>query len=418
MSSALSHPLTYGLPADGAMLSLAAYRAQAGYEGLAAAQRMDPAAVTSLVNKSNLRGRGGAGFPTGTKWSVVPLGPDAPSPKYIAVNADEMEPGTFKDRLLLEQHPHLLLEGIAIAAHAVEAGTAYIFLRGEYTLAARRLRQALAESAAANLHPHVAIHLHTSSGRYMCGEETGMLNALEGKRANPRTKPPYPGISGLWGKPTVVNNVETLCAVPGILAHGAEWFLGLSRSGDGGTKLYGASGNLQHPGLWELPMGTPVGEILDRAGGLRPGLHLRALLPGGASTAFLTPDHLDMPMDFTAPQKIGYRMGTGTIIVLDDHACPVGMVANLIHFFARESCGWCTPCWSGLGWADRILAALEAGQGQPGDLEKLQHLAGFWGPGTTFCALAPGAADPLASALEHFRADFERHLASRHCPYA
>src|SRR6185312_6659506 len=283
MATALTHPLTYNLPPPGTAPDLDDYLQSGGYQGLRRALRLESTAVTELVKAANLRGRGGAGFPTGSKWAVIPMGTQAPKPKYIVVNADEMEPGTFKDRLLLEANPHLLIEGIAITAHAVGAEAAYIFLRGEYTLAAARLQHAMAEAQGRNLvGDHVldselsfSLHLHTSAGRYMCGEETGMLNALEGKRANPRTKPPYPGISGLWGKPTVVNNVETLCAVPGILAHGAEWFLGLSRSGDGGTKLYGASGNLQHPGLWELPMGTPVGEILDRAGGLRPGLHLR-----------------------------------------------------------------------------------------------------------------------------------------------
>lgn len=413
----LTQPLTWNLPADGAGLDLAAYRQDGGYQGLAAAQKLDPAAITAVVKKANLRGRGGAGFPTGVKWSVLPLGPDAPRPKYIAVNADEMEPGTFKDRLLMEQNPHLLLEGIAIAARAVEAEHAYIFLRGEYTDAARRLRQAMAAADGAGVYPGLSIKLHTSAGRYMCGEETGMLNALEGKRANPRTKPPYPGSSGLWGKPTVVNNVETLCNVPAILRHGAEWYQQLSRTADGGTKLYGVSGRVQKPGLWELPMGTTVGEILEHAGGMQAGLQLKGILPGGASTPFLTPAHLDVAMDFTAPPKVGSRMGTGTMIILDDHACPVGMIANLIHFFARESCGWCTPCWSGLGWADKLLQALESGRGQAGDIEKLLHLAGFWGPGMTFCALAPGAADPLRTAIEYFRSDFDEHIRAGRCPY-
>ena len=421
MADALTHPLTFNLPPDGAMLALDAYRARGGYQGLDAARATAPAAITEQVTASNLRGRGGAGFPTGLKWSVLPMGPAAPRPKYIVVNADEMEPGTFKDRLLMEQNPHLLLEGIAICARAVEAEMAYIFLRGEYTLAATRLRQAIAEAEQAGwlaaAPAGFGLHLHTSAGRYMCGEETGMLNALEGKRANPRTKPPYPGVSGLWGKPTVVNNVETLCNVPGILAHGVDWYRGLGRTADGGTKLYGVSGRVQHPGLWELPMGTTVGEILDLAGGMRPGLKLRGLLPGGASTEFLTPEHLHVAMDFTAVQKVGSRMGTGTMIVLDDHACPVGMTANLTHFFARESCGWCTPCWSGLGWADRLLQAMERGEGNPGDIEKLEFLAGFWGPGATFCALAPGAAEPLMSAVKHFRADFERHIGEHRCPY-
>ncbi|MGH9485214.1 MAG: complex I 51 kDa subunit family protein, partial [Terriglobales bacterium] len=317
----LTHPLTFNLRADGEVVDLQAFQSTGGYQGLAAAHRLEPQAVSALVKAANLRGRGGAGFPTGMKWSVLPMGPDAPRPKYIAVNADEMEPGTFKDRLLLEQNPHLLLEGVAIAAHAVEAEIAYIFLRGEYTLAARRLLAAIAEASEARALGDVRVYLHTSAGRYMCGEETGMLNALEGKRANPRTKPPYPGTSGLWGKPTVVNNVETLCNVPAILRHGAAWFQKLSRTADGGTKLYGVSGRVKHPGLWELPMGTTVGEILERAGGLQDGLKLRGLLPGGASTPFFTPDHLDVPMDFTAPQKVGGRMGTGTMIILDDHAC-------------------------------------------------------------------------------------------------
>jgi len=415
--NALTHPMTHNLPLGGAMLGLRAYREGGGLRGWEAAQGLAPRAITELVKASRLRGRGGAGFSTGVKWSLVPMGAAAPRPKYVVVNADEMEPGTFKDRLLLEQNPHLLLEGIAITARAVEAEVAYIFLRGEYTLAARRLRQAIHEAEAEDGLTCCRLHLHTSAGRYMCGEETGMLNALEGRRANPRTKPPYPAVSGLWGRPTVVNNVETLCNLPGLLAHGVEWYRQLSRTADGGTKLYGVSGRVKHPGLWELPMGTTVGEILERAGGLRDGLRLRGLLPGGASTAFLTPAHLDLAMDFNALQAAGSRLGTGTMIVLDDHACPVGLVANLIQFFARESCGWCTPCWSGLGWADRLLRALEAGRGQPGDLEKLGQLAGFWGPGTTFCALAPGAAEPLRSALGHFGDDFARHLTERRCSY-
>ena len=420
MPGAPANPLTDGLPPgpELAPLDLEAYRRAGGYSGLAAARALSPAEVTERVKAANLRGRGGAGFPTGFKWSVLPMGAGAPRPKYIVVNADEMEPGTFKDRLLMERNPHLLLEGIAICAHAVEAEVAYIFLRGEYVLSAQRLQQALEAARAARLLDHVEVHLHTSAGRYMCGEETGMLNALEGKRANPRTKPPYPGSSGLWGKPTVVNNVESLCNVPGILRFGVDWYKGLSHTQDGGSKLYGVSGMVARPGLWEMPMGSTVAEILERAGGMRPGHKLRGLLPGGASTAFLTPDHLDVRMDFNEVQKAGSRLGTGTMIVLDDQSCPVGMVANLIHFFAQESCGWCTPCWSGLGWADRLLQALEAGAGNPGDLDKLEHLAGFWGPGTTFCALAPGAADPLASSLKYFRDDYEAHIERGRCPFA
>ena len=419
-------PLTGRMPAGGSPVDLRAYEQAGGYRGLRKALAMPPQDVTAEVKKSNLRGRGGAGFPTGTKWSFTPIGPGAPKPKYVVCNADEMEPGTFKDRLLMERDPHQLIESMIIAGQATEADIGYVFIRGEYHLSGARVRQAIEEARAAGyLGRNILgsplnfdVYVHLSAGRYMCGEETGLLNALEGKRANPRAKPPFPPLVGAFGKPTVVNNVETLCCVPHILANGAEWFQALSKTKDGGTKLYGASGKVKRPGLWELPMGTTVREILfDYAGGMQDGVALRGLLPGGASTDFLTPDHLDVAMDFTEVSKVGSRMGTGTMIILDDKTCPVGMVANLEHFFAQESCGWCTPCWSGLGWADRLLAAMEAGQGQPGDLEKLEHIARFCAPGNTFCALAPGAAEPLQSALHYFRADFERHIAEQRCPW-
>jgi NADH-quinone oxidoreductase subunit F len=301
-----------------------------------------------------------------------------------------------------------------------------VFLRGEYKLAAHQISKAIAEAYEARYLGRnilgssysLEIYLHVSAGRYMCGEETGMLNALEGKRANPRAKPPFPTVSGLWGKPTTINNVETLCNVPHIVNHGASWFQGLSRTRDGGTKLYGVSGKVKRPGLWELPMGTTVREILEgHAGGMRDGLRFRGLLPGGASTDFLTEQHLDVPMDFIEVQKVGSRMGTGTMIVLDDQTCPVGMLWNLEHFFSQESCGWCTPCWSGLAWVERILNAMEEGQGEPGDIEKLTFQTKFLAPGHTFCALAPGAAEPLQSALKYFREDFERHIREKRCPW-
>jgi len=245
-----------------------------------------------------------------------------------------------------------------------------------------------------------------------------LLNALEGKRANPRAKPPFPVVVGLFGKPTVVNNVETISCVPHIVNNGAEWFHGLSRTKDGGTKLYGVSGKVKRPGLWELPMGTTAREILEEhAGGMRDGLKFRGLLPGGSSTPFIVEEHLDTPMDFTEMPKVGSRLGTGTMIVLDDHTCPVGMAWNMTKFFARESCGFCTPCWSGLGWAERILWSMEDGQGKPGDLDTLASQAKMWSPGNTFCALAPGAADPLETAMKYFRPDFERHIAEHRCPW-
>jgi NADH-quinone oxidoreductase subunit F len=420
-------PLTKDAGPNGQALDLHAYERAGGYQAARKGLSMAPAEVQDWVKKSNLRGRGGAGFPTASKWSFVPMGKDAPHPKYLVANADEMEPGTFKDRYLLEATPHQLIEGMVIAAHAIEADVAYVFLRGEYVLSAERMQRAISEAYAAGYlgknifgsGTNLEVYLHLSAGRYMCGEETGLLNALEGKRANPRTKPPYPQVSGLWGKPTIVQNVETLCNLPHIVNHGPEWFKSLSRTADGGTKLYGVSGKVRRPGLWELPMGTTVREILEEhAGGMRDGVKFRGLLPGGASTDFLTEEHLDVQMDFTEVQKVGSRMGTGTMIVLDDQTCPVGMVWNLEDFFAQESCGWCTPCWSGLRWAERMLAAFEEGRGQESDLEKLTWITKFCAPGTTFCALAPGAVEPLQSALKYFRNDFLRHIHEKRCPWS
>ena len=422
----MERPLTGRIRADGEALALAEYERAGGYQGIRQAVRMAPAGVVQMVRDANLRGRGGAGFSTGLKWSFVPMGPDAPHPKYVVCNADEMEPGTFKDRVLLEGDPHQLIEGLLVAARAIDADVAYIFLRGEYTLAADGLQRALAEAYAAGYLGRdvlgsgwgLEMYLHLSAGRYICGEETALLNALEGKRANPRAKPPFPQVSGLWGKPTIVQNVETLCNLPHILVNGAEWFKGLSSSPDGGTKLYGASGKVRRPGCWELPMGTTVRELLEEhAGGMREGTTFRGLLPGGASTEFLLPEHLDVKMDFGEVQKAGSRLGTGTMIVLDDHTCPVGMLLNLERFFAQESCGWCTPCWSGLRWTTEALQALEEGRGTENDLAMLGHQTRFNAMGNTFCALAPGAMEPLQSGLTYFRDDFERHVREHRCPW-
>jgi NADH-quinone oxidoreductase subunit F len=411
---------------NGEALTLEEYERAGGYQGIRKALAMAPKEITDLVVNSGLRGRGGAGFPTGSKWTFVPIGKDAPHPKYLVANADEMEPGTFKDRYLLEGNPHQLLEGMMIASHAIEADIGYVFLRGEYVLSGERVSRAIDEAYTAGhlgkrifgSEVNLEFHLHISAGRYMCGEETGLLNALEGKRANPRTKPPYPQTSGLFGKPTIVQNVETLANLPHILNNGADWFKGLSRTSDAGTKLYGASGKVKRPGLWELPMGTTVRELLEEhAGGMRDGLKFRGVLPGGASTDFLTEQHLDVMMDFTQVEKAGSRLGTGTMIVLDDHTCPVGMVWNLEDFFAQESCGWCTPCWSGLRWAERILGAFEQGEGSESDLDKLSWIVKFCAPGNTFCALAPGAVEPLESALKYFHDDFLRHIREKRCPW-
>lgn len=423
----MEKPLTKNIRPDREPPSLKEYEQAGGYQAVRKAlQSLSPQETQALVKNSNLRGRGGAGFPTGMKWSFVPMGDDAPHPKYLVANADEMEPGTFKDRLLMEGDPHQLIEGMIVGAWAIQADVAYIFLRSEYKLPERRLRKAIAEAYAGGyLGKNILgsgysleLHLHVSAGRYMCGEETGLLNALEGKRATPRSKPPYPQVSGLWGQPTIVNNVETLCNVPHIINHGPAWFKGLSLSGEDGTKIYGASGKVKRPGAWELPMGTTIRELLEEhAGGMRDGLKFRGVIPGGASTDFLIEEHLDVKMDFESVQKAGSRLGTGTMIILDDQTCPVGMVLNLEQFFARESCGWCTPCREGLPWTARILQAIEDGKGEPGDLEKLAHHARFLGPGFTFCALAPGAMEPLQSALKYFREDFERHIREKRCPW-
>lgn len=423
----MERPLTQHLKPDGSALTLAQYRDLGGYEALLAALGgMSPDDVVTRVKNANLRGRGGAGFPTGVKWSLVPRGEGAPHPKYMVANADEMEPGAFKDRLLLERHPHQLLEGLMLAAYAIEADVAYVFLRGEYVDAAKRLRVAIREAYAAGLlGEHIQgsdyslqLYLHISAGRYICGEETALINALEGKRATPRAKPPFPQISGAWGQPTVVNNVETLCNVPHIIRHGSDWYQGLGLGEESGTKLFGVSGRVCRPGAWELPMGTPIRDIFEGcAGGMREGYQLKGFLPGGGSTDFLLPEHLDLPMTYESIGKAGSRMGTGTLIVLDDRTCPVGMVLNLERFFAQESCGWCTPCRDGLPWTRQLLEAIESGQGRPEDLDTLAEHCRFMGPGKTFCALAPGAMEPLQSALKHFRGDFERHIAEHSCPY-
>ncbi|WP_394752210.1 NADH-quinone oxidoreductase subunit NuoF [Crenothrix sp.] len=420
----MDKPLTKNMMPDRAFATLADYESTGGYQGLhKAITQLQPKEVQQWVKDAGLRGRGGAGFNTGIKWSLVPLENAPPYDKtqtrYIVINADEMEPGSFKDRFLLEHDPHQLIEGIIIAAYAIQARTAYIFLRGEYHVAAARLTQALLEARAKgylgepilNSDFKLDIHLHTSAGRYICGEETALLNALEGKRATPRAKPPFAVVSGLWGRPTVVNNVETLCNVPHILHYGVEWYQSLGRGADKGTKLFGASGRVKHPGLWELPMGTPIREIIeDHAGRMQDGYQLRGFLPGGASTDFLLPEHLDVLMDFDAVAKVGSRMGTGTIIVLDDKTCPVQMVLNLEEFFAQESCGWCTPCRDGLPWTVTLLKDIINGQGRMEDLDTLTGLTRMLGPGNTFCALAPGAMEPLQSALKYFREDFERYI--------
>ncbi len=419
-------PLTANIRPGAAPMDLEAYRAAGGYQAVRRALlTMTPTEVVDEVTRAKLRGRGGAGFGTGQKWSFVPK--KKPGQRsYLVANADEMEPGTFKDRLLLEGDPHQMVEAVIVSAYAIGATDAYIFVRGEYRVAIQRLTRAIAEAEAAGLVGDdilgsgysLALHIHGSAGRYICGEETALLTALEGRRALPRSKPPFPQVSGLWGAPSVVNNVETLCNVPHIVNRGAEWFQGLGIGPDAGTKLYGFSGHVKRPGTWELPIGTPLREILEEhAGGMQEGYECVALLPGGASTGFMGADQLDTPMDYGSVERAGSRLGTGAAIMLDQKSCPVGMVRNLEHFFAQESCGWCTPCRDGLPWVERILAALEDGEGEDGDIEQLERHVGLLGMGRTFCAHAPGAMAPLDSALKRFRPEFERHVHDRHCSW-
>tara|TARA_B110000879_G_scaffold24754_1_gene33001 strand:- start:9734 stop:11032 length:1299 start_codon:yes stop_codon:yes gene_type:complete len=424
----LDRPLTRNVRPDRAPTGLAAYQANGGYQALRmTVGKKSPADCLQIIKDSNLRGRGGAGFPTGMKWSFLPMDNSSPGHKYLICNADEMEPGTFKDRLLMECDPHQLIEGMILSAYTIQADIAYIFIRSEYLVAATLLRQAIADCYAKGFLGdnimgsgyNLNMHVHASAGRYICGEETALISSLEGKRATPRAKPPFPQVSGLWGRPTIVNNVETLCNIHHILEHGADWFQSLGLTEDAGTKLYGVSGRVKNPGCWELPMGTPIREIImEHAGGMEDGYQLRGFLPGGGSTDFLTEQHLDLAMDYDTIGKAGSRMGTGTMIILDDKTCPVGFVKNLVEFFANESCGFCTPCRDGLPWTAQLLDDIECGQGQPEDLQTLATQVDFIGAiGNTHCALAPGAMEPLASGMKYFKEDFERHISGRNCPW-
>jgi len=423
----MERPLTQHIKPGSVAFNLKDYNQAGGYGSLQKAlKNMTPGDVTNLVKASNLLGRGGAGFPTGVKWSLIPMDGENPQPKYLVCNADEMEPGTFKDRYLLEGNPHQLIEGMIISAYAIQAEKAYIFLRWAYKKAEAGLRTAIEEAYKAGYLGknilgsgfNLDLYVHSSAGRYICGEETALLNSLEGKRAMPRTKPPFPAISGLFGRPTVVNNVETLSWISHIVENGADWFKGLSLTATGGTKLFGVSGKVKNPGTWELPLGISMRELLEEhAGGMAPGHKFRGALPGGASTDFLIEDHLDVKMDFSTVAAAGSRLGTGTMIVLDDKTCPVAFVHNVEKFFALESCGWCTPCREGLPWVEKMLASIEAGTGKMEYLDLLNFNAKYMGPGNTFCAHAPGAAEPLQSGLKYFYDDFVKHIIDKKCPW-
>ncbi|CEN32322.1 NADH-quinone oxidoreductase subunit F [Candidatus Westeberhardia cardiocondylae] len=415
-----THPLTWRLRNDHEPVWIKEYKEKHGYLGAKIALKNQPNEIIQLIKDSGLKGRGGAGFPTGLKWSLIPNNPKIHT-KYLICNADEMEPGTYKDRLLMEKLPHLLIEGMLIASYAIQANNGYIFLRGEYIEAAIHLQKAISEAKKNNLLGQNILNsnfnfnliLHTGAGRYICGEETALLNSLEGYRAIPRNKPPFPANSGLWGKPTCINNVETLCNIPAIVEHGIKWYknLSLKLSNDSGTKLMGFSGKVKNPGVWELPLGITAREILeDYAQGMKNNYTLKAWQPGGAGTEFLMPEHLDTPMDSVHIRNIGSRLGTALSIAIDHKTNMVSLTKNLEKFFSRESCGWCTPCRDGLPWIVKILKSLEKKEGKKEDIKILKNLCYFIKPGTTFCAHAPSAIGPLKSAMQYFKIEFEEGI--------
>jgi len=400
------------------------YRDEGGFQALEKALTgMSPAEVQQSVIDSGLRGRGGAGFPTGKKWSFVPR--DLPGPRWLICNCDEMEPGTYKDRVLLEHNPYSLIEGMTLACYALGVRHAFIFIRKAYELAAGNLARGIAEAKEAGLLGErilgtdfsVELDLHLSAGRYICGEETALINALEGKRPNPRMKPPFPAVKGLWNGPTVVNNVETLANVPAIIANGAAWFKGLALTPEGaGNKLFCVSGSVAQRLCLELPIGTTLREIIDEhCGGMRDGKKFKACIPGGASTQFLTADHLDVPLDYETVVKAGSRLGSGGVIIFAEGDCLVAATLNLITFFARESCGWCTPCREGLPFVREILERIENGRGEEADLGILREHVKYLN--YTFCALAPGAMAPLDGLLAHFEDEVREHITKGKCPF-
>jgi NADH-quinone oxidoreductase subunit F len=400
------------------------FRSEGGFAALESAlKNMTPTEVQQAVIDSGLRGRGGAGFPTGKKWSFVPR--DLSGPRYLICNCDEMEPGTYKDRVLLEKNPYLLIEGMALASYALGVEHAFIFIRRGYEQAAKNLQQGISEARQAGLLGNaicttgfnLTLEIHQSAGRYICGEETALMNALEGKRANPRSKPPFPAIKGLWGQPTVVNNVETLANIPAIISKGSQWWQSQGATPEAaGSKLFCVSGHVRTPECFELPLGMSLGEIIDGpCGGMRPGSSFKACIPGGASTPYLTKEHWGLSMDFDPVAKAGSRLGTGGIIVFDQNTCMVAATLNLIRFYARESCGWCTPCREGLPYVQHILDRIENGRGQADDIdilrEHVKHL------NYAFCALAPGAMGPVDGLLRHFEDEVREHISSTCCPF-
>jgi NADH-quinone oxidoreductase subunit F len=401
--------------------TLEAYLRRGGYAALRKALDMPPAQVIDMVKASGLRGRGGAGFPTGMKWQFVPK--DSPKPKYLCCNADESEPGTFKDHVLMERNPHLLLEGCLIGCHAIGARVAYIYIRGEFYHVQQVLEAQIEEARAAGYVGKdilgsgfdCEIYVHPGAGAYEAGEESALLESLEGKRAQPRLRPPFPAVVGLYGCPTAINNVETLCNVPLVINNGPEWFASLGPEKNTGPKLYCVSGHVEKPGVYEATMDVTLRELIyGYAGGILGGRALKAIIPGGSSTPVILPDQLDAQASFDGLVKAGSMLGSAGIIVMDETTCMVWLAENLLHFYRHESCGKCTPCREGTDWLVKILHRIEAGEGTMKDIDLLLSVSGNIA-GKTLCPFGDAAVAPVLSTIERFRHEYEAHVREGRC---
>jgi NADH-quinone oxidoreductase subunit F len=398
------------------------YKRNGGYTAAPKALGMDPDALIQLVKDSGLRGRGGAGFPTGMKWGFIPQGDN--KEHYLVVNADESEPGTCKDMPLLMANPHVLVEGVIIASYAIRAKHAFIYIRGEVTHVARRLNQAIADAYKAGyLGKNIFgtgydldLVLHIGAGAYICGEETALLDSLEGFRGQPRLRPPFPAIAGLYARPTVVNNVESISAVPAIVNNGAEWYQSMGTEKSKGATLYSLSGHVNNPGQFEAPLGITLREILELAGGIRNGHKLKFWTPGGSSTPLFTDEHLDVPLDYEGVSAAGSMLGTKALQIFDETTCVVRAVLRWTEFYKHESCGKCTPCREGTWWLVQILRDLEEGKGTEADLQKLLDLCDNI-MGRSFCALGDGATSPITSSIKYFRDEYIAHVTGGGCPF-
>jgi NADH-quinone oxidoreductase subunit F len=385
--------------------TLAGYRAGGGYGAWDKARTMEPAAITEEVKKANLRGLGGAGFPTGMKWSFIPKGHTGPV--YLVVNADEGEPGTFKDRYLLERDPHALIEGMLIAARAIRCAQGFVYIRGEYVQPWRVFSAAVSEAYGAGLLGQgFDVVVHRGAGAYICGEETGLISSLEGKKGWPKVKPPFPAIKGAFGQPTIVNNVETLCCVPPIITRGAEWFAGLGTKTQGGTRMYSVSGRVGKPGVYETSVSITLRQLIDLAGGVSGSGRLKAVVPGGGSAPLLTADEIDVVMDVDGLKAAGSMIGSAGVVVMDESVSIPEALLVLARFYAHESCGQCTPCRESTGWISKMVHRVVAGHGRKDDLDTILDVARRGG-GTTICAFYDGAIGPYISYIEKFRPEFE-----------